>query len=190
VRNPVPSISRRVLAIPLAFAALLTILLLVREERGSGPPVVRRTPRFAPLPTVAGPDPEIVRAMEPDRALRGDTESNTAPEQSRKTVPPTAPPGDLLQSPWRPGYMGMNGVDAPGGGALVTQVFPSTAAHHAGLLVGDVVTEFNGRSVPDLASLFQWARNTGEGTPISLRIRRAGVEIFIGLQLGRHPLYN
>jgi len=186
----VPRIPRRVIAIPLAFVAILTILLLVRGERASEPPVRRRTPRLAPLPAVAGPDPEIVRAMEPDRSLRRDAESNAAPEPARKTVQPPAPPGDLPQSPWRPGYMGMNGVDASGGGALVTQVFPSTAAHHAGLLVGDVVMEFNGRSVPDLASLFQWARNTGEGTPIILRIRRAGGDIFIGLQLGRHPLYN
>jgi len=186
----VPNISRRVIAIPLAFASILAILLLAREERASESPVVRGTPRRIPLPAVAAPGPQNERPVEPDGVFRGYAQSEAAPEPPRKTGLQPAPPWDFSQSPWRPGYMGMNGEDAPGGGALVTQVFPSTAAHHAGLLVGDVVMEFNGRSVPDLASLFQWARNTGEGTPISLRIRRAGVDVFIGLQLGRHTLYN
>ena len=86
--------------------------------------------------------------------------------------------------------MGMNGIDAPGGGALVTQVFPYTAAAHAGLREGDTVLEFNGRSVSTLAALFQSARDAGEGTPIILRVRRAGADLFLGLQLGRHPQFN
>jgi S1-C subfamily serine protease len=86
--------------------------------------------------------------------------------------------------------MGMTGIDAPGGGALVTQVFPYTAATHAGLREGDTVIEFNGQTVSTLAALFQSARNAGEGMPIILRIRRAGVDLFLGLQLGRHPQFN
>ena len=86
--------------------------------------------------------------------------------------------------------MGLNGMDVPGGAVVITQIFPYTAAERAGLRVGDAIVEFNGATVTDLASLFQSARNTGEGAPVSLRIRRAGSEFYVGLQLGRHPLYN
>jgi serine protease Do len=86
--------------------------------------------------------------------------------------------------------MGLDGMDAPGGGALVNQVFPFTAAERAGIRIGDVLLEFNGEKVDTLQSLFQLARGTGEGAPVSLRVRRAGSEFYLGLQLGRHPLFN
>jgi len=86
--------------------------------------------------------------------------------------------------------MGLNGEDHPGGGARVTVVYDYTAAAQTGIRVGDVILEFNDRPVPNLETLFLWARNTGEGTPVSLRIRRAGAEFYVGLQLGRHPLFN
>lgn len=86
--------------------------------------------------------------------------------------------------------MGLNGTDAPGGGAVITVIFPVTAAERAGLVPGDVILEFNGERVADLAGLFESARGAGEGAPVSLRIRRGGSEFYLGLQLGRHPLYN
>ena len=86
--------------------------------------------------------------------------------------------------------MGLNGTDAPGGGAIITQIFAFTAAQKSGLRVGDVIVEFNGEKINGLEHLFQLARGSGEGAPVSLRIRREGSEFYLGLQLGRHPLYN
>lgn len=86
--------------------------------------------------------------------------------------------------------MGLNGTDAPGGGAVIIQIFPDTAAAKSGLRPGDVIVEFNAERIHGLEQLFQLARNTGEGAPVSLRIRRDGAEFYLGLQLGRHPLYN
>ena len=86
--------------------------------------------------------------------------------------------------------MGLNGMDAPGGGAVITQIFQDTAAAKCGLRTGDVIVEFNSENISGLDHLFQLARGSGEGAPVSLRIRREGSEFYLGLQLGRHPLYN
>lgn len=174
---------RKLLAVPAAFLLLAAATAWLRDPRPQGPPAPRRSEK-APMiaeeqPVPALPAPPTRLASELPKPLR----PATAP-----VPPPVIPPPQT--QPWRPGYMGMNGVDGPSGDVLVTQVFPHTAAERAGLRVGDVVVEFNGTAAPTLAALFQLARSAGEGAPVSLRIRRAGVDLYLGLQLGPHPLYN
>jgi membrane-associated protease RseP (regulator of RpoE activity) len=87
----------------------------------------------------------------------------------------------------KPGYLGISGGDAQGGGAQVFDVFPNGVAGAAGLKSGDVIVEFNGASVQGLADLARRIRESGEGAPISLRIRRDGTEFYQGVQLGPRP---
>jgi len=173
------------LAAPAAIALLAVLAWWFRAEQPTEGPRPRRRRAVQELPKAesAGsepsPDHRLLKQSEEPPALP----ASTTPTAPLPSVPPPTPP-------WRPGYMGMNGIDAPGGEVVVTQVFSYTAAERAGLRVGDVVVEFNGRAVSNLATLFEWARGAGEGAPISLRIRRAGSDFYLGLQLGRHPLYN
>jgi len=101
-----------------------------------------------------------------------------APQQAQE---PALPEGR------KPGYLGISGGDAKGGGAQVTSVFENGVAGAAGLKDGDVIVEFNGESVQGLADLARRVRETGEGAPVSLRIRRDGSEFVQGVQLGRRP---
>lgn len=87
----------------------------------------------------------------------------------------------------RPGYLGISGGDAKGGGAQVTSVFANGVASAAGLKDGDVILEYNGESVQGLADLAKRIQQSGEGAPVSLRIRRDGSEFYQGVQLGRRP---
>jgi membrane-associated protease RseP (regulator of RpoE activity) len=93
----------------------------------------------------------------------------------------------LLPEGRKPGYLGISGGDAQGGGAQVTDVYPNGVAGAAGLKSGDVIVEFNGASVQGLADLARRVRESGEGAPISLRIRRDGAEFYQGVQLGPRP---
>jgi hypothetical protein len=83
-----------------------------------------------------------------------------------------------------PGFLGITGSDAPGGGAQVTQVLPNTVASWLGLQKDDVILELNGDSVPTLAALATKIRDIGEGAAASLRVRRNGTEFYQGVQLG------
>jgi hypothetical protein len=87
----------------------------------------------------------------------------------------------------KPGYLGISGADAEGGGARVTQVFPNTAASAFGLQKDDVILEFNGQPVPQLSALSGMIRETGEGLAATLRIRRGGNELYQSVQLGAWP---
>ncbi|HEV3028057.1 MAG TPA: PDZ domain-containing protein [Planctomycetota bacterium] len=85
------------------------------------------------------------------------------------------------------GYLGISGGDAEGGGARVTQVFPNTAASALGLQKDDVILEFNGETISNLAALSAKIKESGEGFPVVLRIRRGGNDIFQNVQLGALP---
>lgn len=87
----------------------------------------------------------------------------------------------------RQGYLGISGGDAEGGGARVTQVFPNTAAAAFGLQKDDVILEINGQPVPHLAGLSEKIKESGEGLPAVLRIRRGGNEFSQSVQLGALP---
>jgi membrane-associated protease RseP (regulator of RpoE activity) len=102
-------------------------------------------------------------------------------------APLTLQAEEFLPEGRKPGYLGISGGDAQGGGAQVTDVFPTGVAGAAGLRSGDVIVEYNGESVQGLADLARRVRLSGEGAPISLRIRRDGNEFYQGVQLGPRP---
>lgn len=72
-------------------------------------------------------------------------------------------------------------------GALVGGVPPNTPAAEAGLREGDVVTEFNGRKVPDSRQLRLWVSQTPPKTKVSLKVIRDGKEQTKQLTLGELP---
>lgn len=96
---------------------------------------------------------------------------------------PAAPPPESR----RPGYLGIIGSDAEGGGVLVSQVQPGTVAGLSGLREGDVILEVNGEKVANYGDLAAKMRMTGEGAPVTLRIRRGAAEFYQGAQLGPRP---
>jgi C-terminal processing protease CtpA/Prc len=112
-------------------------------------------------------------------------DADRAPVQETLTVEAVAPA--LNASGQKPGYLGINGGDAQGGGATVTQVFPNTVAAGLGLQKDDVILEFNGQPVAGLSDLATKIRESGEGSPANLKIRRGGTEFYQGLQLGGWP---
>lgn len=108
------------------------------------------------------------------------------PEQLAKYDPP-APPADTLPSGLRPGYLGVSGSDRPGGGVMIDSLMPGGAALGSGLQKGDVILEINGQPIPDYAALASSIRDTGEGVPISMKVRRGDTEFVHGVQLGARP---
>jgi serine protease Do len=61
-------------------------------------------------------------------------------------------------------------------GALISSVAPNGAAQKAGIEPGDVVTEFNGRPVPNTNELVKMVTATKPGTSVPVRLMREGRE--------------
>jgi hypothetical protein len=93
----------------------------------------------------------------------------------------------LLESGPKPGFLGVSGSDAPGGGAQVLQVVENTAASGAGLRAGDVIVEINGEPVADYSALVARIRDAGQGTDLQIKLRRQGVEFLKGVRLSMPP---
>lgn len=124
---------------------------------------------------------QAIRAvLTPEQLARYESQS-TMFVQSQPDPAPSLPPGV------RPGYLGITGGDAPGGGASIGQVLPETAAGASGLQPGDVILEFNGERVDTLAALSSRVRGAGEGGAVNIRIRRGQTEFQQPLQLGGLP---
>lgn len=87
----------------------------------------------------------------------------------------------------RPGYLGISGTDAAGGGVELYQVFPGTVAQQAGLQAGDLLLDIDGEKLATYSALAEKIRAAGEGKPMSLRLRRNGTEFNVGVQLGAKP---
>ncbi|HVR87431.1 MAG TPA: PDZ domain-containing protein, partial [Planctomycetota bacterium] len=84
----------------------------------------------------------------------------------------------------RAGFLGISGADVPGGGVKVQGLVPDSVAIRSGLRPDDVILEYNGERIDTLAALASKIQGAGEGSPVSLRIRRDGVEFYQGVQLG------
>jgi S1-C subfamily serine protease len=76
---------------------------------------------------------------------------------------------------------------APGGGVRVTQVMEDTAAKSAGLQAGDVILELNGSPISDHQALVVGIREAGQGTQVTLKVRRGGSEFIQAVRLGAPP---
>lgn len=74
------------------------------------------------------------------------------------------------------------GLDAPRG-ALVTRVYPGSAAAAAGLQSGDVVLGANGQRIDNSPSLHNFEGLQGVGSKVALDVRREGKPLALGATL-------
>ena len=72
-------------------------------------------------------------------------------------------------------------------GAVVTRVYPGSAAAAAGLKVGDVIVAANGQRVDDSASLRNFQGLQPVNTKVALDVRRAGKPLKISSALREQP---
>src|SRR5260221_172103 len=72
-------------------------------------------------------------------------------------------------------------------GALIGEVTPKSPAEEAGLKEGDVIMEFNGRSVVDSLHLRLMVPRTPPGTRVSLEVIRDGKEKTFDVKLAELP---
>jgi putative serine protease PepD len=88
--------------------------------------------------------------------------------------------------PIKRALLGVNGTDTSEGtsGALITGVVPGSAAADAGILVGDLVVEADGRPVQGIADLSAIVGSAQPGDRMSLKLVRAGESIDLEATLG------
>lgn len=73
-------------------------------------------------------------------------------------------------------------------GALVDDVMPNSPAEKAGIKPGDVVTELDGRKVPDSRQFRLWVSQTAPRTKVALKVIRDGKEQKVTATLGELKL--
>ena len=78
------------------------------------------------------------------------------------------------------------GLDRPRG-ALVNQVVPDSPAEKGGLLAGDIIVEFNGRSVERSGELPHFVGRAGAGAEAELGIVRDGEQQRLNIRTGELP---
>ena len=69
-------------------------------------------------------------------------------------------------------------------GAVVTQVEPDSPGANAGLHVGDVITELDGKKVSDAGQLQMEVQEKRPGTKVALQVMRDGRSVPVSLTLG------
>jgi serine protease Do len=72
-------------------------------------------------------------------------------------------------------------------GALVSDVAKGSPAEKAGILRGDIIVEFNGKNVKDVASLRNMVSQSKVGSDVSLKILRSGKEYNVRLFIAELP---
>jgi len=90
----------------------------------------------------------------------------------------------------RHAWLGIDALDAParvGGGATVQGVSAGGPAEHAGLTVGDVITEVSDDRVADLADLLAAVAHRRPGDPVELTVWRGDRRIERAATLGERP---
>jgi len=96
------------------------------------------------------------------------------------------------------GYLGINLQDVSGdlakqfglpdqNGALVDDVLTNTPAEKAGIKSGDVIVEFNGKSVADANSLLLEVSENEPGTSVTLKLIRNNSPKTVTVKLGDRP---
>ncbi len=81
--------------------------------------------------------------------------------------------------------LGVEGEDAPDGGATVLGVVPDSAADDAELQEGDIITSINGRDVDDFDELVRRVGRTSPGDEVQLTILRDGESMTLRVTMGR-----
>ena len=92
------------------------------------------------------------------------------------------------------GYLGAGlqrvrlGGDAAERGVLVIAVDPEGPAARAGLLVGDVITGWNGAAVTRVREVMRLLGTDSVGTAVELGLVRGGQPLTLGITIGERPL--
>jgi len=179
-----------VLVLLVLFLAALNVRLSGRvqhlEERLAA--TKKRKPPPAPEPERRMPDatePRVEKRTPVDEQTRKTVERVLSGIGKPSEVPFTlqSPEPELLAGR-RPGFLGIMGEDVPGGGVKINGVVPDSVAVGSGLQPNDVLLEYNGEPITTLSSLSARIRDSGEGSPVSFRIRRENTEFYQGVQLG------
>jgi serine protease Do len=87
---------------------------------------------------------------------------------------------DAVQREGRAASLGVEVVDAPGGGALVRRIAPGSGADTV-LEAGDIVLEVNGKAVANARDFEQRAGALAGKTPLLLKIRRNDRVRYVGI---------
>lgn len=97
------------------------------------------------------------------------------------------PAGLVRPDESKPAYLGVQGGDAPGGGVVLHEVFPDSAAAGMGLQKGDVLLEYNNEKLGTYVDLANRVAGSTQGSFATLKIRRGSTEFLQGVQLGARP---
>lgn len=106
-------------------------------------------------------------------------------EAAATPVEPAAPkpPATAVKTP---GYLGLIADDSSGA-IRVEWVRDGGPAQKAGILVGDVIEDIDGRPVATLDKMGQLLAPHGAGERVAIRVRRDKVLLFTGAVLGKPP---
>ncbi len=89
----------------------------------------------------------------------------------------------------RSGYLGHLAAETDrAAGVKINVVGKGTPADSAGLMAGDVITQFDGQSLTDADSLITALRRTRPGQIVDLNVTRNGKPQTLGVTLARRPL--
>jgi membrane-associated protease RseP (regulator of RpoE activity) len=78
----------------------------------------------------------------------------------------------LAQDLPRAGTLGVAGPTTGSGGAIVERVAPGSTAQAIGLVAGDIITQFNGAAVTNMADIVRTMPSIRGGDLIRLQVRR------------------
>ena len=73
------------------------------------------------------------------------------------------------------------------GGAQISSVQPNTPASRAGLKLGDLVTQIDGKSIASTQQFIETVDTYSPGQTITLTVKRSGSTQHIQLTLGTRP---
>jgi photosystem II stability/assembly factor-like uncharacterized protein len=92
-----------------------------------------------------------------------------------------------LGLPATPTYLGVQGADAPGGGARIKEVTPNSPAAKAGLKSGDVVSMLDKKEVKTYDGLVKEVTGHKAGDKVTLKVKRDRETLPLKVELARRP---
>ncbi len=123
-----------------------------------------------------------------DQLPAGDPNANAgvgfaAPIDSVKSSAQTLIAGGTVKH----AYMGVEIGNATSGGAKIGRIIAGSPSAQAGLKAGDIITAYNGKSVPNAGVLTAFVTQSHPGETVTLTIQRKGTTRKITLTLGTQP---
>jgi S1-C subfamily serine protease len=133
------------------------------------------------IPTLAATDPQLGGGAAPGIGFA--IPSNTVRDIAQQLITN----GGKVTNTHR-AYMGVRIATVTGGGVVLVQVDPGGPAAKAGLVAGDVITQIDGRDVPDTAALTAILATHKPGDVIKVTVmRNDGSQKTVDVTLGQLP---